>query len=972
MKKITLVLIILLAFNCTTTAKITPEKGRDIQEWTIVQSWDIPGKASGLAWDGTYIYFGIYGADGDHVYKFDPSVGLAQLLFTNPTIGDCFGMTWDGSSLWITDHVTSPSIPASAIELNLSGTILSSFDLPDHYMSGIAYDDGDFWVGTYYPDPGITYKVDNTGGVISQFTPPADQIWDICTQGNDLWMVDYNSNMIYKTDQSGTILESHACENIKPSGIVYDGTYLWYVDGQLSSPSKLYKVNLSGAGTPDINIPITSHNYGTVTIGTSETWNMEVENVGDADLEITGLTIPGSAPISSTFNPPQTITPGNSIIIPLTYSPTIVGSLNEIVSVESTDPITPSVDVTLTGEAVNAGPSMHIPYSAHNYGDVRAGAFTRWFLEIENIGDATLIVNNIISNSDRFIIDESVTFPLNIAPLYSRQVGIWFNPLKAGPYSGELTITCNDPANNPYTINLNGDGLEQPWPIGEALWTYLINTSYDNSPKAISPIQDITGDTVGDVIICSEDNFVRCFNGNSHNIADVMWEFEIYSGNVYDQTGLTTIEDINSDGYEDVVVGTTGGDRSIIAISGKTGTQIWKHDTHEYGNGGWVYAVYANYDYNDDGIMDVLACAGDDGEDNGPLRVYCLNGLDGVSIWERPLGGPVFSVIGVEDFTGDGTPDVIAGASNADETAGRVYGISGYTGVVEWTKMTVGSSVWALMQLDDITGDGVKDIIAGDFYGNYYYINPANNTQIFQGSIGAYKLILRFEKLKDVNADSYIDVLVAHSAQNGIVLNGFDGSYIWQQPLADKSWNVAPIDDITGDGINDVIIGTLFSNNYGYFLNGVDGEDLESFNYSTAVDAINAIPDIVGDGTMEMVIGGRNGRIYCYSGGIGLGVGIEEIGDTENEPLSTNYPNPFSDQTTISFNLDQESFVTLQIYNLNGVVVNTLVSNNLPAGKHSALWNGKNTSGNLLPAGFYIYEISTNKGDLRRKIAKIK
>jgi len=109
-------------------------------------------------------------------------------------------------------------------------------------MSGIAYDGGDFWVGTYYPDPGTIYKVDNTGGIISQFIPPADQIWDICTHDNDLWMVDYNANMIYKTDQSGTLLESHPCENIKPSGIVYDGTYLWYVDGPPSSPSKLYKL----------------------------------------------------------------------------------------------------------------------------------------------------------------------------------------------------------------------------------------------------------------------------------------------------------------------------------------------------------------------------------------------------------------------------------------------------------------------------------------------------------------------------------------------------------------------------------------------------------------------------------------------------------------------------------------------------------------------------------------------------------
>jgi len=650
MKKTTLLLSMMLALACTSLAEKTPDLEKGSREWTIIQSWDIPGKASGLAWDGTYIYFGIYGSDGDHFYRFNPSNGSTELQFINPTIEDCFGMTWDGSELWVTNHVTSPSVLAQAIELSLSGSIQSTFDLPDHYMSGIAYDAGNFWVGTYYPDPGTIYKVDNAGSIISQFTPPTDQIWDICLQNNDLWMVGYNSNMIFKTDQSGNVLEAHNCENIKPAGIVFDGTYLWYVDGPLSSPSTLYKVSLSGSGTPEINIPITEHNYGVVTVGTSEIWQMVVQNTGNSNLEITNLVIPGSAPVFTTFAPPQTITPGNSINIPLAYMPTEAGSLDVTISVESTDPITPSVDVNLTGEAVNPGPSLYIPYDVYDYGDVREHATTRWYLEIQNIGDATLTIDNIISNDGVYSIDESVIFPLNIAPLGTSLVGVWFNPIKSGPYPGELTINNNDPANNPYSVNLEGYGLDQDWPIGEPLWSYDINTSYDNSPKAIAPIQDITGDTIDDVIICSEDNFIRCFNGNSSGIADIIWEVEIYSGNIYDQPGLTIIQDINYDGYEDIIVGTTGGDRSITAYSGKTGDLIWKHYTSEYGNGGWVYSVEATHDYNGDEIVDVLASTGDDSEDTGPKRVYCLNALDGISIWETPLGGPGFSAIGVDDF----------------------------------------------------------------------------------------------------------------------------------------------------------------------------------------------------------------------------------------------------------------------------------------------------------------------------------
>lgn len=969
MKKVTLIFLFTILSLSLSFAQNSKDFIKSPRSWTILQSWDIPGKASGLAWDGTYLYFGIYGSNGDHFYRFDPSDGSYQQQFIVPTIGDCFGLTWDGSSLWAINQVSPSSAPAEATELDLSGNTLSTITLPDHYMSGIAYDNGDFWVGTYYPDPGTVYNINSSGTVLSQFTPPQDQIWDICTHGNDLWMVDYNANMIYKTDQSGSVLESYQSENIKPSGIVYDGTYIWYVDGQLSSPSKLYKVSLTGAGTPEINIPITTHNYGAVTIGNSETWQMEVENVGIASLDITGVNIPGSLPVSTTFNPPQTIPPGSSIVIPLTYSPTSVGHMNATIQIESTDPITPSVDVFLMGDGVNSGPSLYVPVGVHDYNDVRVNAFTRWFLEIENIGDQMLVVSDIESNDEVFIVDESVSFPINIPTLDSVLIGIWFNPQTDANYGGKLSIANNDQANNPYYINLAGDGLLRNWQVGDALWQYTITSGYDQSPKAIAPLEDITGDTVSEVIVCSEDNFVRCFNGNSSGVADIMWEVEVYSGNVYDQPGLTTIEDINGDSYQDVIVGTTGGDRSIIAFSGKTGEQIWKHQTNEYGLGGWVYEVNTDQDYNNDGYNDVLAATGDDYEGLGPKRVYCLDALDGISIWETYVGGPVFSVIGVDDFTGDGKPDVIAGASNDEETTGRIIGIDGSNGSIKFDRQTGGSSVWALLQLDDITGDGIRDIAAGDFGGNYYYINPDNNTEIFQGAING-SLILRFEKLDDVNGDGYSDFVVAHSKYNGIVLDGYNGSNIWLQPLADKSWNVAAIDDITGDNINDVLIGTLFSDNYCYFLDGTDGEEIKSINYNTPIDALNSIPDIVGDGTMEMVVGGRNGKVYCYSGGIKIWVGVNES-EGINDNSIVCFPNPTSNQTTISFSTEEESTTTVVIYDLSGKNISTLLNQKLASGNHSVVWNGQDDSGNKVHPGFYVFEIRNDQGNASGKIAVV-
>ena len=420
--------------------------------------------------------------------------------------------------------------------------------------------------------------------------------------------------------------------------------------------------------------------------------------------------------------------------------------------------------------------------------------------------------------------------------------------------------------------DMSQGGADGDYPIGEIIWQYQITGSaYDFSVKAIASISDINDDEIDDVIVCSEDYYVRCFDGGAIGTGVVLWEHEIYSGSLWCQNELTITEDVNNDGYNDVVVGTTGGDRSIHTLSGKTGATIWTHDTDEYGSGGWVYQVDCTYDYNGDGVVDVLATTGDDGSGTGPKRVYCLDGLTGLSIWECPMGnprGPGFSVIGIEDFTGDGQPDVLAGASNVYESVGYAYGINGATGGIIWSFITPGTSVWALEQIDDVTGDGIKDVIIGDFSGNIYGLDATTGSVEYSSSLGGYAIITRFEKINDVNGDGHPDIIPAHSTLDVTqVIDGYTGSIVWSHPTADQPWNVARISDISGDGIDDVLVGTLFQSNYCYFLNGVDGSELEVVPYEV-VDAIAAISDVTNDGSMEMVAGGRYGMATCFSGGL--------------------------------------------------------------------------------------------------------
>ena len=969
MKKTLLNTILIAILLPAVWAQANPKGG----EWTIVETFEVPGKASGLAWDGTYIYYGIYGADGDQFYQLDPATGESTLLFTHPEVSDSYGMTWDGEYLWTVHQPSGSSNPALATQLDLAGNTISTIALPDHYMSGIGFDDGNFWVCTYYPDPGTVYKIDDQGAVLESFAPPVyDQLWDVCRQDDFLWFADYNADAVYKTDLTGALLEEHPAENIKPSGIVWDGAYLWYADGQLSSPSTIYKVDLGGAGTPEIQVPEIYHDFGQVTIGDSAVWNVTVNNIGNADLEIENLDIMNAVPVFTYEVFPQTIEAGGSTELELIYKPSEVSMLATIATIQSSDPISPEIELELEGEALLSGPVIYMGEDSHDYGTIRSGAYTRWFIAVSNIGDENLEIESVISDNVHFIIDQNIAFPLVISPLNNVLIGVWFSPVEATTYAGTLTLACNDPESLTLEVTLTGEGVDELLEMGEQFWFDIINTSYDNSPKAINYIKDVNGDGKSDVVVCSEDNYVRCYNANADNTGEVLWEHEIYSGNVYQSEALSSLSDINGDGFDEVVVGTTGGDRSVICVSGKDGLQLWKFQTTTWGDGGWVYEVDAGRDFTNDGIPDVLAAAGGASTGPGAERIFCINGADGSLEWDYYLGGPGFSVISIDDVNGDGIPEALGGASNSDESQGRTICIDGSTGYEIWSYLGQGTSVWALVQLDDINGDGIRDVASGEFSETVYTAFDATNGDIlFDGSIGGgFGIITHMVRLDDVNDDGYADFSLASNRTNAIVIDGYNGDNIWLAGLADQASKIDRIPDVSGDAINDLVVGTLYQSNYVYFLDGVTGDILESVPMEGPVDAMAAIPDISDDASWEVVAGEREGRVVCLSGGLDTYTSIPEIKSEHPNLEITLSENPFRDHLVITLNADDEISGHLQILSAGGRLVHDFGSVHLKDEKQSFTWNG--TSQISIQALSGLYFVSLSNGRYSKVIKVIK
>ncbi len=90
-----------------------------------------------------------------------------------------------------------------------------------------------------------------------------------------------------------------------------------------------------------------------------------------------------------------------------------------------------------------------------------------------------------------------------------------------------------------------------------------------------------------------------------------------------------------------------------------------------------------------------------------------------------------------------------------------------------------------------------------------------------------------------------------------------------------------------------------------------------------------------------------------------------------NFSLSSAFPNPFALQTTIHYSVPQKSNVVLELYDVTGSLIKTLVSETKPAGEYAVYWNGTSNNGERVKAGVYFYTLKTNTKSMTRKTIKL-
>ena len=98
----------------------------------------------------------------------------------------------------------------------------------------------------------------------------------------------------------------------------------------------------------------------------------------------------------------------------------------------------------------------------------------------------------------------------------------------------------------------------------------------------------------------------------------------------------------------------------------------------------------------------------------------------------------------------------------------------------------------------------------------------------------------------------------------------------------------------------------------------------------------------------------------CHGADPHAALKIEELGDAVGYSLDNAYPNPFNTSTSISFSIPKSEKVRLEIYDMKGILVNSIIDSDIMnAGAFSTQWEGVSNTGEKVPNGIYFARLTT-------------
>ncbi|MCL6495447.1 MAG: PQQ-binding-like beta-propeller repeat protein [Ignavibacterium sp.] len=563
---------------------------------------------------------------------------------------------------------------------------------------------------------------------------------------------------------------------------------------------------------------------------------------------------------------------------------------------------------------------------------------------------------------------------------------------------------------NYWTMAFNGNSSGS----GDILWKYStyfgsINTGSVDYEQCMQIASDLNNDGHEDVVIGTGggNEFVYALNGLT---GEVLWEFGNSSTtDDGDVMGLDVRRDFTGDGIPDVLFTASGNESagtgrfSIYLLNGANGQEIWRINQqseqklkymvtstdaggaagsrvgtlnevigfNQAGGIRWVFPT-SGTPWTVKEIPNIGGLPGSDvviGTTTG--RIYVVDGNSGQQIWQTNIGNVFIEDLRVTpDMNNSGYPDILISGINPN-----IFLLEGLNGNVIWQNST-GGNILGKDVLSDLTGDGYPEFGSASL-NNLVHIYDGRTGQIkFQYAFGGGGNSTAAEHVVDLtDIDGNLSSEFVACSRDGRVICFSGGTDII--PVEFSTFYAS----VNGSEVNLIWTTATETNNYGFeiqravisdqlknlrwqsigFIKG-NGTTTEPNQYSFVDKNLSAgkfayrLKQIDFDGTFE------------FSNTIEVTIGVPDKFELEQ-----NYPNPFNPVTKIRFsipvNAETHQSVSLQIFDVLGNEVATLINEYKPAGRYEIEFDANKYG---LSSGVYFYQLKYGEFSSVRKLILMK
>ncbi len=593
------------------------------------------------------------------------------------------------------------------------------------------------------------------------------------------------------------------------------------------------------------------------------------------------------------------------------------------------------------------------------------------------------------------------TYSFSFEEVEAGMTGFWQSETEAGDYDND----------GDYDILATGYVLDS---ANSAIAIYKNNGNGDF--ERINLGLQGTGFGCVDWIDVDNDNDLDIYTAGQYAINNHISKMYVLEDGIYTEveTNLPPLQgsntdwkDYNGDGLLDVlyngILGLEIGDLEYTRIyinQGNYQFEMISPDIHQISSGDAKFA-----DYNNDGLLDIATAGRVDSWD-WRVSVWRNDGNNEFTEIDLGIEGVRYTVVEWADYNNDGLMDLFVTGSIQNEIPSVLYilrndGNDSFTNVnLPDNENYVVGIRQGDMKIHDINSDGLVDIIVNgvqntEWWTGQIHFNQGNDTFTYADSLDA----LKYGELTmiDYNGDLNSDVLLTgrydyqdyycniYENQTELTNTAPQAPAVITAEVEDDvvtlEWGMGSDAETPQLGLSyNIKVGTVSGGNDIFSSMATDDGFLLKPHQGNMLNSLACMINNLQNGTyyasVQTIDNSSIGSAFGGEISFEITNGIVSNDDENIIPMITrlnkNYPNPFNPETTISFDLNKNQNVKLEIFNIKGQKVKTLCNDNLNAGNHKYIWNGTDSNNRKVASGVYFAKMTSKSLNKTQKMILMK